>query len=773
MPREFACRDDADCVASWDCGLASNRLQRECHDPRSPRGFACENDADCLGGWRCDVDRLCVNPAADALEAVAARDGGAFLLARLEATPISNVSVSPEFNQTRTIAMLRQGRFEAATHAQDGRVQFWKTSTALPGPLLAQGGAWVRDIASFPGQQLARTPMVYSVLSDGGVASLELLPDGGVVLGSVFDPAPEPGFSTPPVSFVRHGVAPPDAGRSDGNDSPLMLGFSPTRTSDYLVWDGPGRGTRRTFTTAINAPAIDRSNNRILDLANYYLPPTEAGGLSGECTFVVDSAGLWLEPGGEYRYEPFHTPVFGNALCGPSMLRVERFMIHPSRRATVVAQPRDGGLTQVAVWDVDAMLPRQNQPLPTFYCQSPTSLPCSTPPPFTTVLGPCTACPAGELRDTRLVELPNQAPELETRCEGPDGGLSAFYRLQRAASTNGCVTQSLVGTSTLFLNELGSADQPTPHGLALKGPRGQVWVGESTLLARSLGFDETPRGLMRVGPSGTLLFVGTTMVGTPDPVIGLSGSSRTTPTAMAQNEPAWALWGQQLVSHRRSSSLDERFAVAIAPQPLPAPVHIFKATLGGVTLAIVSSQSSLSSAVVNEGNATFGVLTPRVSTVGDVTSFSFTERDGGVLEGYVSTPLRVARVTATSPSSWSLTDVPLPSALTPRKVWFTGGRGRVGFDDGSVFSLPSRVRIAPALPDAVRDFESACGRQFALTELGLFELETTATSLGAWSRVSLPPNVARPRSLLSELDQLYLFTEMGEVVQLPLAPCTP
>ncbi len=70
------------------------------------------------------------------------------------------------------------------------------------------------------------------------------------------------------------------------------------------------------------------------------------------------------------------------------MLRVERFMIHPSRRATVVAQPRDGGLTQVAVWDVDAMLPRQNQPLPNIYCQSPTSLPCSTPPPFTTVLGP-------------------------------------------------------------------------------------------------------------------------------------------------------------------------------------------------------------------------------------------------------------------------------------------------------------------------------------------------------------------------------------------------
>lgn len=107
-----------------------------------------------------------------------------------------------------------------------------------------------------------------------------------------------------------------------------------------------------------------------------------------------------------------------------------------------------------------------------------------------------------------------------------------------------------------------------------------------------------------------------------------------------------------------------------------------------------------------------------------------------------------------------------------------GWRGRLGYTDGTVFSLPSRVQIGPKVPtqqQRVVDFVAACGQAFALAPEGLFRLTSTAgANIGTWAPVAIGTLAAngfeggRVHAIGSDL---HLFTAFGESVRLPIGPC--
>lgn len=118
----------------------------------------------------------------------------------------------------------------------------------------------------------------------------------------------------------------------------------------------------------------------------------------------------------------------------------------------------------------------------------------------------------------------------------------------------------------------------------------------------------------------------------------------------------------------------------------------------------------------------------------------------------------------------------------PTAVWADGRAGRVGYRDGRVYSLPSRVLIAPALklPGAQgAQFGNACARVYALTNDALYRLENGGDGgVGAWAKVAL--DLAAPGARETGMDgallypterALYFFSSKGVTVKLEGEGC--
>lgn len=167
----------------------------------------------------------------------------------------------------------------------------------------------------------------------------------------------------------------------------------------------------------------------------------------------------------------------------------------------------------------------------------------------------------------------------------------------------------------------------------------------------------------------------------------------------------------------------------------------------------------------------------RLVTPSQIDSIAFPAQTaaGLYLQGFAVTPGGVLRITAETSTRWLTEPVALPNTLVPREVWFEGNRGRVGFADGTVYSLPSRVPIAAALPNGVIDFAQACGQQLALGPTGLHRLESGTGSIGAWKPLTLPVGFADAGFANGRVHgvgkSVYVFTRTGEAARLHFAGC--
>jgi hypothetical protein len=286
-----------------------------------------------------------------------------------------------------------------------------------------------------------------------------------------------------------------------------------------------------------------------------------------------------------------------------------------------------------------------------------------------------------------------------------------------------------------------------------------------------------------VGPSRRVVVIGESVVGVLDPGLGLVGSSRQAPTAVALNEPGWAVLNDQLLAFAAAAGLDEGVPLAVSPLPLATPQVLVRArTRANETVAVLSAGNQVWSALVDDTSSPPRPptrLSPRFSTLGLITSLAIgpPEVDAGTsLVGYVTTSNGVSRVVAESLTSWRTEEVVLPPNPAVKEAWFTQGRARVGLSNGTVLSLPSRVLIAPALATPVEDYVQGCGRPFALTSQGLFELQAVAgATVGRWAPVTLPAGFGSTGFFSGRLhvvdSDLFVFTSSGDLATVPLGPC--
>lgn len=114
------------------------------------------------------------------------------------------------------------------------------------------------------------------------------------------------------------------------------------------------------------------------------------------------------------------------------------------------------------------------------------------------------------------------------------------------------------------------------------------------------------------------------------------------------------------------------------------------------------------------------------------------------LDGYLVAGSRLFSFSALNERVWRNDEV-IVGRDEPVDVFFDRGRARVGLRDGSLWSLPSRVQLAPAFLTAeglAQGFANVCGQTLAVSASNVLRLEWDATqSLGTWKPLALPPGV--------------------------------
>lgn len=781
-PRAWPCESSADCVGGWSCGLTSDGERRECHDPANPRAWTCLGDDDCLAGWRCGAEAACVDPRADALGqfTLAGLDGGEHLNSLVPKSPITRLSVSPWYSQGRgsdrgNLAWVQDGHLRAMSiNSAAGTTSSFDLGTELPSMVLAQGarGSYVDGNLTVRNDELERVVMTWA---DGGT-TIVTFADGGVLARDDF------GDDLLPFSLLGHGTA-----AQDLTPTVFAVGQQP---GDYFARIRGSYVFMFPLITLVEPDFQSVPNNRISSVTG------QRHGQVLECLYLTDGRGLWVsQRGGSlgletidgWDFEVVSLPPFAHGSCtattGPRITSVAA--IDDGYLAITAQAP--GTPVQVAALDVSRAWIDRDGTEGEAFCTTLASRACDADDriPVDVDFGPCAACPAGStFAGLTTVSAGGQSPSLEVRCEEP-GGAGAHFRISKSGTTTACQRTLLTGESSLFRSSSPLVGQPVPGVAGWSGPEGQLWFGPDTASIAAVSFDRAPTGVVRTGPGrdGFIVFT-PELNGTPSPGLGLL-STRTAPlTATVQHAPSLVVSGGELLDLTGTTLSAARTIGFVGSASLSSPVtaSVTRST-AGTRVAVLSEGRNLYAAEVEAQLTSSGPaagLLQRLTTVEPVASLAFPKDQApssALLSGYAIVGSNVVRLVADTLTRWRTEPVPLPPSLFPLATWFQGTKGRVGFHDGSVFSLPSRVRISTPLPGAEAvDFAQTCGQQLALAPAGLFRLEADASGpVGRWAQLPLPPEVVgldftggRVHGLGNEV---FVFTHTGEAARLTFDSC--
>jgi hypothetical protein len=135
--------------------------------------------------------------------------------------------------------------------------------------------------------------------------------------------------------------------------------------------------------------------------------------------------------------------------------------------------------------------------------------------------------------------------------------------------------------------------------------------------------------------------------------------------------------------------------------------------------------------------------------------------------GYVVASGRIYRYRAENAVVWR-TDELVVNDDEVVEVLADGVRARVALRTGAIFSLPSRVQLAPPTSAPASDFVQRCEHTFALTTAGLEHLVSDGSTLGRWERLITHAGGGR---LFSADQRLLIFWSNGLISELNV-PCT-
>ncbi|MDP3501137.1 MAG: hypothetical protein Q8S33_12410 [Myxococcales bacterium] len=308
---------------------------------------------------------------------------------------------------------------------------------------------------------------------------------------------------------------------------------------------------------------------------------------------------------------------------------------------------------------------------------------------------------------------------------------------------------------------LAEQDFSDPTSFRAGGKSGQVWVGKTIGAAVPLFLDRLPTDISTVDVAGNDGLFALTPIGaffrSNDPGRALSTNgfrvvdpdSTSRIAGLVHDTEGWVVTKTgdlALGTVSPTASFEARFGPRLVDgRGEPASRVLFgegiTAEDGGLVSMVVAADDSLyfvpAPPMPSNAPGMLGevspVLTPEPSTL--IRSLALERTPIGTngvdrVRGYVVTARTVYEFKlGGAPLRWTATPVRLAGA-EPVEVWFDnprGGLARVGYRDGSIFSIPGGFQIAESLPgsdagvpSAVIDYENLGGWPVALTTTGLF-----------------------------------------------------
>lgn len=763
----YQCDENPDCEGGWRCGL-----ERTCHDPAVAAPLLCTNDGHCEQGYRCGPEGRCLDVSFDALPTVTP---AALTLARV--SPLATFAGVDKLDASR----IPNRRTEPMAYAFTQGSQLTQISQYLVPSPLTDGGVGtaesitltvpgVLDLAAMPkGQEFDVVPHTYVLRADG-VSLLQLKP----------------------------GIAP---------FTSLGFGQGATRLRSLQRWQTPGsavfalaprkfwiKPTTRAV-VEVTVPASDGGAQRIYDVSAFKHQSPNGNGTDSAIILAAAEEGLFgIEApnyapaaGGWFKLQPATSDVGGSCVGTASL--------DPVTLLSVSGEPYNEPIQNfhpVGLWagTRGPGLPSGSPLASTLHLMSLPRIPLQSQTcdamtqGFTRSCEPCeyafsafqvsgvnrafVTCEAqGGGQQTRYVGI-----EMDGGCSSPD----RYVQLGPLVAYSG--TNMEAGAIASADGQLAVDDGYEP--LFLDVPRGLVFRRAGKLeLAHVPGFDSPSRlyreepgiGLMRAAtPAGyqpfdfrgavegrrewvfvnqiqgapTIVELGALTQRTVARVTGVTSSPRTGFSALLAYAPDG---GEHLIA----AADDKLFAARMAS---PDAGLIASLQMQLVPEPYVNIRS-------------IAVMSPPLA-----------EPDGKLptVSGYALTANALFYFSHRTDVQWRFRDVPVPEK-DALEVWTDGPRGRIGYADGEVYSLPNRVKLADALSEVI-DFAGICGESFALTRGGLYRLVPTAGfPVGKWQPVPLDSVAAADPSrfeagqLVVDNTGLLLFDAFGTVTRINVTGC--
>ncbi|GMU62073.1 MAG: hypothetical protein AMXMBFR34_38360 [Myxococcaceae bacterium] len=722
------CRPDGgDCAPGWRCGVPVAAAQLSvCHDTSVAAPYTCRDDTDCEQAWRCGPDGVCLDTATEAL-----RPNATIVVAHETAeAPLWNLkpsllAISEDGWTPETACVLPYQRAIVADVVAGGtfiHVSWYHGGVATcadAGPSVLMGSTNIAPIGGLaPSALLSLGDEALAVGADGGVFSLRF--DGGVL---VIQREPVPFAPARLKNGLRPGVA---------------FAFDATRLArrESGTW-------QETDLTAFDAGVL----NDVGEFGDRYQSVDPA-------VILGTGTGLFrLTPG---ALIPTYAPIAGCPTENTAPLPVYR--VAQTDRSGQHGLVVSGGSGSTALNLIE--LRQGSWPYPSSCEVIGSSL------GEVGTLNALTEVPSGNLHFTigddghqtyQTFLIARQVPgePLETRLiVGGSGPLESAV-LIKDLSEYGTTVSFGHPRLTAFADELGHV---------WLSWQGRLFPMTAILLPRA------PLGLVSHDP----LFAFTPDVASPKPWpldvaagyalmpdagffhVGArlrSAVSAAPDWAVLDLEPAGPTAVVDLWEVLRNPPSSDLRAIAVWPDIAEPPVLAARQPLpDGGTLVLGTAGDLILAVDVTDrlaGRATKPTLRPSLVPLsrGGVTSLAvLATRPAGAsyAHGYVVANGRLFRFRADNPVVWKADELDLGSAEAA-VVWTDRERGRVALRDGAVFSLPSRVQLAPPFAEAssLIDLVDRCGHIFALANGALYRLESDGSSpMGVWVRLNVDATAA-------------------------------
>jgi hypothetical protein len=727
----------ADCAPSWRCGL-----NHTCHDTDAGVAYACASDLDCERGWRCGPDAVCLDASSDALRPNATLPAPTSVVVNPVlpvGTPdqVATEGLSPVYycgtqTQTQTTMVLYGSSLYRLK-----RYQTWLGAA----PVVCPSGT-IDAGTRFVSADLHRTQLSFSggksigysadrtwlVIPDGGIETVSFDEDAGLfVEAPVSSPVPVTGLSLGDVPLRSFVVA-----------------FSGSQVA-VLPFDGGSWDLAPPLPADAGTILFAAGNmNRILRVStgpgvSWQLgpPATRYGSMQTSDWQASGTACQWSCLGGTAPNMIVPFDAIGSGT--PGLTFYPHLLYCPSLS--------DGG-TGV---EIDEFYPSSS-------CSFGARAPVDTP------YGPL----------QQGVRVQPTYPDFFTGDNLSYGdslgglwvGGSGFFRMENLTQVP-TVLSGAVDSPLVYVNN----DHP-PYG---SNPYKDAFVGGGTFQLQDAGF------------------VNLTDVAAHAPL--LSG---------IEGRPQWGFWfgydstfsvidthGEGLLWLSRQTEFLANLPSALSDPILkdnfiaaprlaaPPPDAGSALVLGWGDTVYVADLSGGPAPLSHLAAPLHPVSTPLAKSSLTALLALKVEPGASYSSNYVIVAGRVFRLRADNPIIWQTFPV-LDRASEAIALWSDGARARVGFTDGSAYSLPSGTPLAPALaPNAsvALDFKNVCGHSFLLTRSALYQLVSDGSSpLGTWRKVQL--------SATGELDQplgklqsdgqgLLVYRERGVVERLHGLTCLP